>query len=197
MTSAVYLITGIQAAGKSTVAQALAERLPSSAHVRGDVFRRFVVGGRAEMSGEPSEEAMRQLRLRHRLTAATADEYAAAGFTAVVQDVVLGDLLPWMIEQIHTDPLYVVVLTPRPAAVARREAGRGKKAYGVFTVEQLDTVLHAETPRSGLWLDTTDLTVEETVEEILARAEPVERRIGPGERLRQWASARRVPRARR
>ncbi|MGW5516990.1 AAA family ATPase [Nocardia africana] len=184
MTSAVYLITGIQAAGKSTVAQALAERLPRSAHIRGDVFRRFVVGGRAEMSGEPSEEAMRQLRLRHRLTAATADAYAAAGFTAVVQDVVLGDLLPWMIEQIHTDPLYVVVLTPRPAAVARREAGRDKKAYGVFTVEQLDTVLRAETPRIGLWLDTTDLTVEETVEEILARAEPVERRIGPGERLR-------------
>jgi adenylylsulfate kinase-like enzyme len=33
---AVVLITGIQAAGKSTVAQALAERLPRSVHVRGD-----------------------------------------------------------------------------------------------------------------------------------------------------------------
>ncbi|NKY47453.1 AAA family ATPase [Nocardia cerradoensis] len=197
MSSAVYLITGIQAAGKSTVAQALAERLPRSAHIRGDVFRRFVVGGRAEMSGEPSEEALRQLRLRHRLAAATADDYAAAGFTAVVQDVVLGESLPWMVEQIRTDPVYVVVLAPRPDAVVRREAGRDKKAYGVFTVEQLDTVLHAETPRIGLWLDTTDLTVEETVGEILARAEPVERRSGPGERLRQWASARRVPRARR
>ncbi|WP_228782140.1 hypothetical protein [Nocardia abscessus] len=32
MTSAVYLVTGIQAAGKSIVAQALAERLPRSAH---------------------------------------------------------------------------------------------------------------------------------------------------------------------
>ena len=37
---AVVLITGIQAAGKSTVAQELAERLPRSVHVRGDVFRR-------------------------------------------------------------------------------------------------------------------------------------------------------------
>lgn len=183
-TGAVYLVTGIQAAGKSTVAQALAERLPRSAHVRGDVFRRFVVGGRAEMSDAPSAEALRQLRLRHRLAAATADAYAAAGFTAVVQDVVLGDLLPWMVEQIRTDPLYVVVLTPSPAAVARREAGRDKKAYGTFTVHQLDTILRAETPRLGLWLDTTDLTVDATVDEILARAEPVERRFGPGERLR-------------
>jgi len=37
---AVVLITGIQAAGKSTVAQELADRLPRSVHVRGDVFRR-------------------------------------------------------------------------------------------------------------------------------------------------------------
>jgi uridine kinase len=35
---AIILITGVQAAGKSTVAQSLAERLPRSVHVRGDVF---------------------------------------------------------------------------------------------------------------------------------------------------------------
>jgi adenylylsulfate kinase-like enzyme len=34
---AIVMITGVQAAGKSTVAQALAERLPRSVHVRGDV----------------------------------------------------------------------------------------------------------------------------------------------------------------
>ncbi|MEU6564513.1 AAA family ATPase [Nocardia nova] len=175
-TGAVYLITGIQAAGKSTVAEALARRLPRSAHVRGDVFRRFVIGGRAEMSGAPSAEALRQLELRHHLAASVADEYAAAGFTAIVQDVVLGELLPWMIDRIRTDPLYVVVLAPRPAAVAEREAGRAKKAYGTFTVEQLDGILHAETPDIGLWLDTTDLTVEQTVDAILDRAEPVRAR---------------------
>ena len=46
----VILITGIMAAGKSTVAQHLAERLPRSVHLRGDVFRRMIVGGRAEMA---------------------------------------------------------------------------------------------------------------------------------------------------
>lgn len=45
----VFLVTGIQAAGKSTVAQALAERLDRPVHVRGDIFRRMVVNGRAEM----------------------------------------------------------------------------------------------------------------------------------------------------
>ncbi|WP_433685152.1 AAA family ATPase [Nocardia sp. CA-119907] len=173
MDSAVYLITGIQAAGKSTVAQALAQRLPRSAHVRGDTFRRFIIGGRAEMSPEPSAAALEQLRLRHALAAHTADGYAAAGITAIVQDVVLGEFLPWTIERIKTRPLYVVVLTPSPAAVAAREAGRGKVAYAGFTIESLDEVLRSQTPRIGLWLDTSDLTVEQTVDQILERARPL------------------------
>ncbi|MCM6772908.1 AAA family ATPase [Nocardia sp. CDC159] len=170
-----YLITGIQAAGKSTVAQALARRLPRSAHVRGDMFRRFITGGSAQMSPEPSPEALAQLRLRHRLAARTADDYEEAGFTAVLQDTFLGEFLPYTIEQIRTNPLYVVVLAPRPDAVARREAGRAKDAYlpGSFTVADLDAVLRTETPRIGLWLDSSDLTVEQTVDEILARATPV------------------------
>ena len=42
---AVILVTGIQASGKSTIAQLLAERLPQSVHVRGDLFRRMIVNG--------------------------------------------------------------------------------------------------------------------------------------------------------
>ncbi|WP_454197416.1 AAA family ATPase [Nocardia sp. Marseille-Q1738] len=173
MASAVYLITGIQAAGKSTVAQALAERLPRSAHVRGDTFRRFVVNGRAEMSQDPSPEALAQLRLRYSLAAGTADAYADAGFTVVVQDVVLGEFLPWMADLIITRPLYVVVLAPRPEVVAAREAERGKDAYDEFTVKGLDTVLRESTPRIGLWVDTSDLTVAQTVDKILADARPL------------------------
>ena len=116
-TPAVVLITGTQAAGKSTVAQLLAERLPRSVHLRGDAFRRMVVGGRVDMTPDPSE-AVRQLRLRHRLTATVADQYF------------------------------------------RDE----------WTITQLDRGLREETPRLGLWLDTSDQTPEETVTEILNRA---------------------------
>lgn len=128
MSPAVYLVTGIQAAGKSTGAHALAERLPRSAHARGDAFRRFVVNGRSERAADPTAEALDQLRLRHRLAAAASYEYARAGFTAILQNVVLGEFLPWTIEPIRTDPLYVVVPTPRPEAVARRETGRAENA---------------------------------------------------------------------
>ncbi|MEV0630592.1 AAA family ATPase [Nonomuraea wenchangensis] len=164
------VITGIMASGKSTVAQRLAERLPRAAHVRGDAFRRMVVSGRAEMTPEPSEEALRQLRLRHRLTAAAADLYAEAGFTAVVQDIVLGAELELLTTLIRTRPLHVVVLAPRPEVVAARERGRAKIGYaGGWTPVMLDDVLRRETPRLGLWLDTSEQTPDETAEEIITR----------------------------
>ncbi|MGP3934128.1 AAA family ATPase [Nonomuraea sp. KM88] len=166
----VVLITGISAAGKSTVAQALAERLPRSAHVRGDVFRRMVVGGRAEMTPEETDEAQRQLHLRYRIAANTADMYCEAGFTSIVQDVVIGGDLERFTEMVRSRPLQVVVLAPDPAAVERRERARGKRGYaGGWTIAQLDAVLRDETPRLGLWLDTSRQSPEETVNEIISR----------------------------
>lgn len=167
---AVLLITGIQASGKSTVAQLVAEQLPRSAHLRGDRFRRMVVGGRADMTPDPSPEAVRQLQLRHRLTAEVADRYFEAGFTVVAQDIVLGSHLTEMTEAIRSRPLLVVVLAPQPDAVAAREAGRAKTAYRDYSVADLDGALRRETPRIGLWLDTTDQTPAQTAAEVLSRA---------------------------
>lgn len=176
-----FLLTGIQAAGKSTVAQALAERFERSVHLRGDVFRRMVVNGRADMgAADPSAEALRQLRLRYALAASAADSYADAGFTVVLQDVILGPYLADMVAAIRTRPCHVVVLAPRADVVRERDearqAARGKIAYkpGDEGVAQLDTYLREHTPRIGLWLDTSALSVEETVDEILARATPVD-----------------------
>ncbi|HKT05505.1 MAG TPA: AAA family ATPase [Rugosimonospora sp.] len=166
---AIVLVTGIQAAGKSTIAQALAERLPRSVHVRGDVFRRMVVGGRAEMTPEPSDEATQQLRLRYQLAAQVSDAYFEAGFTVITQDVILGEQLAEMTALIRSHPLLVIVLAPQTATIAARENARGKTAYGTWAINQLDVVLKHQTPRIGLWLDTTHQSPTETVDEILAR----------------------------
>ncbi|WP_157248672.1 AAA family ATPase [Nonomuraea typhae] len=166
--SRVILITGISASGKSTVAQALAERLPRSAHVRGDAFRRMVVNGRAEMTPELAEEALGQLRLRYAIAAGVADRYAEAGFTAVVQDVVLGKELEYFVSLVRS-PLEVVVLAPSAEVVELRERERPKTGYGEWTVAQLDHSLRTETPRIGHWIDSSSLTVEQTVDLILAR----------------------------
>lgn len=166
----VILITGIMAAGKSSVAQALAERLPRSVHLRGDIFRRMIVSGRVEMSPEQSGEALQQLRLRYQLAAHSAGLYAQAGFTVVYQDVILGPILRDVVEMLASQlPTAVVVLCPRPDIVAQREAGRAKIGYAAWTPEMLDHALRTDTPHLGLWLDTSDLTVGQTVDAILLR----------------------------
>jgi len=170
-TGSVVLITGIMGAGKSTVAQMLAERLPKAAHVRGDAFRRMIVSGRAEKVPAAEEEAIAQLQLRYDLAAVVVDGYAGAGFTAVYQDIVLGEDLVRVTQRIRARPLFIVALAPRPDVVERRAESRTKiSGYGAWTVAALDQMLR-ETPRIGLWLDTSEQSAQETADEILRRAE--------------------------
>jgi chloramphenicol 3-O-phosphotransferase len=167
----IYLITGIQAAGKSTVAQALAERLPGpSVHVHGDQFRRWIVNGRLDMTPDAGPEAVEQLRLRYRLTVAACEGYLASGFSVVAQDVILGPHLRLMVDLFGHRPLHVIVLAPDADVVADRERLRAKDSYQRWTVDLLDRGLREDTPRLGLWLDTSKLTVDQTVEEILRRS---------------------------
>ena len=166
----VVLITGISAAGKSTVADLLARRFERAAHVKGDVFRRMVVSGRDERYAEGADEAWRQLRLRYRLGAATANRYHESGFAVVVQDVVIGEVLTEYIAAITARPLVVVALTPSLDVVTRREASRAKTAYGRDgEMTALDDALRTETPGVGMWLDNSNQTPEETVDEIIER----------------------------
>ena len=171
--SAVFLVTRISAAGKSTVAELLASRFERGVHVKGDLYRRMVVSGRVHMRPGAPPEAERQLDLRYRLGASTADAFFEAGFTVVVQDIVMGPALSTYVERITSRPLHVVVLAPRVDVVSEREKARPKTAYQADgpTIEDLDAYIRAETPRIGLWLDNSDQTPDETVDEILARRE--------------------------
>ncbi|MET9019252.1 AAA family ATPase [Actinopolymorpha sp. NPDC004070] len=166
----VIVVTGIMAAGKSTVAQLLAERLDRSAHVRGDVFRRMIVSGSAPIVPGGGEAMDAELRLRYRISASVADAYAAAGYTAVVQDIIIGRHLPEYVKSLVSRPVGVVVLAPGPDVVERRESGRTKTGYADgWSAAELDAALRVETPRIGLWLDTSDQTPEQTVTQILQR----------------------------
>jgi predicted kinase len=167
---AVLLITGVPAAGKSTVAKLLASRFERGVHVNGDVFRRMITSGGVPMSPDATDEAWAQLRLRYRLGAQTADAYARAGFTVVLQDVVAGPVLSEYVDMIESRPLAVVVLAPRPDVLAAREAERAKTGYDDgWSVEEFDAGFRATTPAIGLWLDSSEQAPEQTVDEILAR----------------------------
>ncbi|HZX05817.1 AAA family ATPase [Kribbella sp.] len=173
MSPKVVLVTGMQAAGKSTTAPLLAARMgPPAATLDGDVFYRGVVAGAEIMTPEPSAEAIRQLELRYDASALVAQHYADAGFDFVCSDIVLGEYVERWFARLHDVEPYLVVLVPSVESVVEREIGRGgNNAYRDWGPSLEDGVraLQAsldEIPRRGLWLDTTGQTPEETVDAI-------------------------------
>jgi predicted kinase len=163
----IILITGASASGKSTVAQALAERLPKAVHLRGDAFRKMIVSGRAAAGPNLSQAFLEQLRLRYQIACDAAERYAAAGFQVIYQDVILGPLLEEVVRRLRPHGLAVIVLDPKVDVVAAREAARSKSAYrdGMSPAAMVDG-MRRTTPRLGLWLDTSTMSVEETVDAI-------------------------------
>jgi chloramphenicol 3-O-phosphotransferase len=172
----VVLVTGLQAAGKSTVAPLLAARLgPPAATLDGDVFYTGVVAGAEVMTPEPSVEAVRQLELRYDASALVAQHYADAGFDFVCSDIVLGPHVERWFSRLSGVEKHLVVLAPSVESIVERELARGRNnSYRDWqqpggTLEDAVRALQAgldEIPRRGLWLDTTGQTPVQTVDEI-------------------------------
>lgn len=145
-------------------------------HVRGGQFYRWAVRGWLHVGDPDDVEVRRLLDLRYRLSAAVADEYAAAGFTTIVQDNIYGvDVERWL-GRIRSRPKHLVVLRPSVEIVKARDAERqhtvGKIAYrGDFTPSINDAHVASTRPDFGLWLDTSEQSPSETVDEILSRAD--------------------------
>jgi len=157
------------ASGKTTVARLLAQRFPRGVHLEGDIFRRCIVAGRHEMTPSLDAAALQQLKLRYRVATEAAQRYAADGFSVALEDVVAGPLLGDFVAQISHRPLFVIVLVPPADVLAARDAHRATTGYGVWRAADFHRAFIEDTPRIGLWLDTSNQTPEDTVDAILSR----------------------------
>jgi predicted kinase len=164
-----FVISGVPAAGKTTVARLLAGRLDRAVCVPGDAIRAMVVTGRADMRPDAGEAELAQLLLRYQGALAVASVYLNAGFDVVVEDVIIGPVLRDFLALVPVPEVHLVFLDPCATTVAERDRGRSKTGYGShWTVGVLRDVLRLETDRLGLWLDSTGLSAEQTVDAILA-----------------------------
>lgn len=165
------------ASGKTTIARALAKRLDQSVHLRGDVFRTMIVNGAAVMGPVLSSSARAQLRLRQELACAAARRYLAAGFDVVYEDILLGEDLVTVAERLaDLEPQIVVLVADADTLTrrdtARRTTGRSEQGYGpAFPAHILAEAVANDTPRLGLWLDTTEITVDMAVDRVLTHVD--------------------------
>lgn len=164
------LLTGPAGAGKSTVARLWAGRRPRGVHIQLDDVRSLIVGGTADPQ-ESGPTQSEQYEASARACIALAIEFVNHGYDTVICDV----FPPALFDRLWRPHLAgidwrVVVLRPDLRETLARSGGRDKRVREYIIVDQ-----HAA---MGLWhedlvLDTTNMSVEETVAALQERIETI------------------------
>ncbi|MFL5733824.1 MAG: AAA family ATPase [Chloroflexia bacterium] len=174
--SPIFIITGTPGAGKSSVASELVRRFPFGLHVPVDDLREWVVSGRADPVPDWTEETSRQFRLARLAAAEVTRIYADAGLAVAIDDVITPSEARVLFEvPLSGYAINKVLLRPSLEVALARNAGRTNKTFDTQALEQTIRRLHGWTSeaifaRAG-WMivDSTHLTLEQTVDEILSR----------------------------
>ncbi len=174
----IFILAGAPAVGKSTTAHALAAHFQKSIHISVDTIRDMVVSGLTLPGNHWSQELIEQLALARESVIQMAITYNKAGFVVVIDDFwdSNSQLLEYSFLFHEKDVLKILLLPGQQAAeernLKRSGAGDGNKyiADGIRAVyESLKADVINLKQQGWIVADTTDKTVEATVEYILAQ----------------------------
>ena|ERR1051325_4729969 len=170
MSQPVWIINGIPGVGKSTVSRALCARFATAAHIEGDRVQDFIVSGSVQPGSPPVEEQQRQIHLNVRNQCLLAASFSDAGFTPIIDYVVTSRA---RLEEYRSGlcghAVHLVTLDPGIEVALERDRWRVEKTVGDQWIHLREQIV-SELGGIGLWLDTGDMSVDETVTKILNEA---------------------------
>lgn len=174
-----FLVVGPPAVGKSSTSRALAATFGKSIHIPVDDIRNMVVSGLVLPSADWNPELVQQITVARESVIQIALHYQKAGYAVVIDDFFDPHQLREYQPLLSAPHVHKFVLFPKQATAHARNSQRAGddpgRAYidqGIQTVyQQLNLVIENLHGAGWIVLDTTDLSIEETLREILRHSE--------------------------
>jgi len=162
----ICLITGPAGAGKSSVTKALAKKFPRSVVINVDRIRGMIVGG-YKKPWPYDDEAELQLSLCAKNACEIANNFLDKGFKVFIDDLVGRKLLEQYSEYFKNDNFKTFLLLPSLESLLKRFDKRGSnEELRTRTHDLHKSFLEKSDKLNWKIIDSSNLTLEETVEEI-------------------------------
>lgn len=162
----IVILTGPPGAGKSTINEILASKVPNSAIVSCDTLRHMIKNGYADRK---SSEWQTQLSLGLKNTVLLSKSFYNNGFNVFLDDIICSkDEVDDYFNALKGYNLKIFVLLPNKEVVAKRDLERGE-----FAMKERALELHkkfeefSKTEKRVITIDSSNQTPEETTKTVM------------------------------
>ena len=169
----IIFITGMAGAGKSTVGRLVARHFPKSIFIQVDELREKMVKGYARPeAGVFTEEVMQQFQMARSTATYMARLYASQGVDVVIDDVcVPSNFVEQYAALFEISEVKRVLLYPKAEIVIERIKQRGGPLEHIPYVPVIYTFLDSMPKKGWIVLDSSEWTIEQTVNQVLSNVQ--------------------------